>query len=90
MRFLRDYDRLSFESLIIDQRTNRIYLKDPWLNATKSAEANNRTPALTFYPSPEKLNANYTNKLETFNEYLSNLFSVGVMALELNKMDFVD
>lgn len=34
-----------------------------------------------YYPSPEKLNASYTNKMETYNEFLSNLFSVGVMGL---------
>lgn len=67
MRFLRNYDRLTFHSVTIDQRTNQIYLKDPWLNLSKSIDISNRVDNLLYYPSPEKLNANYTNKMGTYN-----------------------
>jgi hypothetical protein len=81
MRFQRNYDRLSFDSLIIDQKNYHIYLKDPWLNKTLNQADDGSSHSPLYYPSPEKLNATYSNKLEDFNEFLSNLFTTGVMAL---------
>ncbi len=42
------------------------------------------------YPSPEKLTAALSPKVVSFNEFLSNLFSVGVISLELKRLDFAD
>jgi len=52
MRFQRNYERLSFEDLMIDQRNNRLYLKDPWLKSSNSTENSNNTPVSVDYPSP--------------------------------------
>ena len=42
------------------------------------------------YPSPEKLASLASPKMEALNEFLSNLFSVGAIALELKRLEFAD
>jgi hypothetical protein len=90
-RFQRDYTQLSLDSIVIDQKSKKITLKDPWL---ASAQSSDHTDAITSlllqYPSPEKLRTAMSSKLEDFKEVLSNLFSIGVMALELNRLEFAD
>jgi len=50
----------------------------------------NMTQLLLSYPSPEKLSCAYTYKIDDYNEFYSNLFSVGMIAMEISSMDFVD
>jgi len=42
------------------------------------------------YPSPEKLSTAYGSKLNTYDEFSSNLFSVGVIGLEIYYLEFVE
>ena len=67
-RFQRDYDRLSLDSLVIDQRTHRLYLRDPWLAGDNNSGAQNDplTSLLLHYPSPEKLRTAYSSKCEDY------------------------
>jgi hypothetical protein len=59
-----------------------MFLKDPWLiEQTDPDHMDSMTQLLLSYPSPEKLNCAYTYKTEDYNEFYSNLFSVGVIAL---------
>jgi hypothetical protein len=50
-----------------------------------SHKSGDHTDALSYllldYPSPEKLKAAFSSKMEDYKEFLSSLFSVGVMAL---------
>ena len=48
------------------------------------------TKIIETYPSPEKLNSLLSPRLSSFNEFLSNLFSIGVIALELKRLQFAD
>ena len=48
------------------------------------------TALLLQYPSPEKLRTALSNKMEDYKEFLSNLFSVAVIALELSRLEFAD
>jgi hypothetical protein len=89
-RFQRDYERLSLECLLIDQQTHRLYLRDPWLAGEQSSHADPLTSLLLHYPSPEKLRAAHSSKCDDYKEFLSNLFSVGAIALELKRLEFAD
>jgi hypothetical protein len=89
-RFQRDYDRLSLESLVIDQKTKRLYLRDPWLAGEQPGHSDPLTSLLLHYPSPEKLRTAYSSRCEDYKEFLSNLFSVAAIALELKRLDFAD
>jgi hypothetical protein len=89
-RFQRDYERLSLESLLIDQQTHRLYLRDPWLGGETAGQSDPVNSLLLHYPSPEKLRAAHSNKCEDYKELLSNLFSVGAIALELKRLEFAD
>jgi len=53
-RFQREYERLSLDSIAIDQKSKKINLKDPWLNVSQndSDHADNITQILLNYPSP--------------------------------------
>lgn len=60
-----------------------MYLKDPSIsrNISNYDYNDNRTKLLTSYPSPEKINTNYNSAVEDYNVFLSNLFSIGIIAL---------
>lgn len=76
---------------MIDQKSKRIWLKDPWLATTQAGDhADSVTALLLQYPSPEKLRTALSNKMEDYKEFLSNLFSVAVIALELTRLEFAD
>jgi hypothetical protein len=45
---------------------------------------------MTYYPSPEKLSAAYDNKLQDYDEFLSNLYTIGIISLEVNRLEPAD
>ena len=66
-------------------------LRDPWLGEQPETEkTDNITRLMQSYPSPEKLASLASPKMEALNEFLSNLFSVGAIALELKRLEFAD
>lgn len=77
---------------MVDKASRKMHLKDPYLLSAgySKAEENNIDMLVQHYPSPEKLYAAYESKLQTVDDYFSNLFSIGLIGIELNKMDFVD
>jgi len=58
-------------------------LKDPWLNtdATKRDQFDTNANLLQSFPSPEKLLTAFSSKMGSYNEFDSNLFTVGVIGL---------
>ena len=77
--------------MVIDQKSKRIWLKDPWLASAQAGDhADSVTALLLQYPSPEKLRTALSNKMEDFKEFLFKLFSVAVIALELSRLEFAD
>ena len=87
-RFQKEFDQMSLESLNIDPRSGRMNLKDPWLSEHHHSDEHSHL--MLGYPSPEKLRTAYSAKTEEVNMFMSNLFSVGVICLELKRLEFAD
>lgn len=66
-----------------------MYLKDPWLSARAGETGQHSLNFLTSYPSPEKLQA-ANSFSSTYDEFKSDLFTVGMIGLELFSMNFKD
>lgn len=57
-------------------------VKDPWLLSNNSnTQIDHLTQILKGYPSPEKLSIANNSKSSNYDEFTSNLFSVGVIGL---------
>jgi hypothetical protein len=66
-------------------------VKDPWLvSKSSSTHIDNLSQILKGYPSPEKLNIANNSKLSNYDEFASNLFSVGVIGLEVHNLQSLD
>lgn len=88
--FNRKESRISLESVCIDQyNNNNLWIKDPWLVEKQNDSGQLPINFLASYPSPEKIQAsNYSNI--DFNEYKSDLFSIGIFGLQFLNMNYRD
>lgn len=78
------------DSLCIDrEKQNHIWLKDPWLIEKSSDSSNLPVNFLASYPSPEKIQASNLAHAD-YNEFKSDLFTAGVLGLQLHAMNFRD
>jgi hypothetical protein len=66
--------------------SREVYLKDPILMEQQQAESNGFRKGITGFPSPQKLRENY-DLLVNFDQHTSDLFSLGVTALQLHYLN---
>jgi len=59
---------LGIDSMVLDQPSHRIYLRDPWLGIQPETENGNKmTLLMQSYPSPEKLNLLLSHRNSTYS-----------------------
>lgn len=66
-----------------------MHLQDPWLIEDKMGTCNTEriTELMLSYPSPEKLKAAFNSKMSDYDQFESNLFSIGAIGLDLYQLD---
>lgn len=74
--------------MCIEPTSFKMYVRDPWL--TVSDMSKSKANIHLSYPSLEKLKTLYVDKNYVYDEYFSELFSIGMYGLQLFHMDFVD